>query len=121
MEQLFMSQNASNVKKTCYIQLRPSDIAGTFGVKAIAVDDILYPSQGNKINVTSDVKVDGYVVDEEGSAVFLLDDCIIKKGTSEVDTGEITNTRILYTTAWRYCTLVPSSDSNYEYIFDTHN
>lgn len=108
-------------KKTCYIQLRKSDTAGALGIKAIAVDNILYPDTGSKINVTSDVKVDGYVTDIEDSAVYLMNDCIIKKGTSEIDTGEIARTSIVYTTAWEHCTLVPSSDSTYDYFFDTHN
>lgn len=36
-------------QRICYIQLRPSNTAGNYGVRAIAVDNIMYPSSGNKI------------------------------------------------------------------------
>lgn len=117
----FIAQNLGGGQRICYIQLRPSNTAGNYGVRAIAVDDIMYPSSGNKINVTSDIKVEGYIEDGDGGSVFLMDDCIIKKGTSEIDTNNISRYPIIFTNAWKYCNLNPSSDSTYKYQFDTHN
>lgn len=104
-------------KKKCYIQLIPITVSSGYGVSATARDNI----GGNIINVTSDVKVAGYVENSDGGSVFLMDDLIIKKGTSSANTGNISKYSITARGITRNCELIPTNDSTYKYLFDTRD